>query len=245
MKIGLVIAGIALAGSAAQASTTSFNIGTGGSGEPSLKTIFGNIYGGAFNPVVPGSKNYSNGTVTLTRVDDYFNSLTSTGQQYLNGSTFGTADDNVWSDGTAMLQFDAKYAGNNNTMGWYDNTTNGSIFHPLLGSVPGSSVVTMLSSNFEWGLKSQSGSDTDYWRSNRFANAGNEDHMVSYRVTGVAGGPRWLLAWEDLPLDSSDTDYNDWVGEVSMVTVPLPGSAWMGLAGLGGIVGLRLARRRG
>ena len=71
---------------------------------------------------------------------------------------------------------------------------------------------------------------------------GGNDHMVAFqgdgdtiklpsRPAGVWGPSSFILAWEDLPLGSSDSDYQDMVVYVESVTVPEPGS--MALLGLG------------
>jgi hypothetical protein len=245
MRVQTILAAAlaACGGNSALAGVTAFNPLVGGGAEPSLRSIFGSVYGGSFNQVGV-THNFSNGLVTVSRVDDFFNAINPVGLQMVNGSTFGTADDNKWSDGTVTLRFETKYAANANTLGWYNNNVSSSTFLPLLGSTPGSSTTTTLSSNFEWGLKSVSGSGTQYWQSNKFDNADGMDHFVAYKVTGLAGGTRWLLAVEDLPQGASDFDYNDWVGEIEIV-VPVPAAAWLGLAGLGGFAGLRWLRRRG
>lgn len=236
------VAALVFAGQAF-ADYTSFNPNVGGSGEPGLRTIFGNIYGGTFNPVTPGSLDFTNGTVTLTRVRDFVGGATSaTGINHVNGSTMGMADDSVWADGTVQIRFETKYASNNNTFGWFNNLTAPNTFQALLGTTPGSSTIATLSSNFEWGLQTVGGT-TDIWRSNMFENPGDEDHFITYKVTGLPGGTRWLIAVEDLKFAKSDFDYNDWVGEIE-VLIPLPPAAAIGFAGLGLVALVRSARRR-
>jgi hypothetical protein len=68
--------------------------------------------------------------------------------------------------------------------------------------------------------------------------ANGQDHMVTFQ----AEPNHYFIAWEDLPLSSSDLDYNDMVLEVRFVQpVPLPAGLPLLVSGL---LGLSVLRRR-
>ncbi|HEX2860264.1 MAG TPA: VPDSG-CTERM sorting domain-containing protein, partial [Lacunisphaera sp.] len=90
-----------------------------------------------------------------------------------------------------------------------------------------------------------------YFYSDSNLNAGKKDQLVSYRGPsgglGTVGGQLWdensyLLAWEDLPYDSSDKDYNDMVLMIRVQNHNVPDSgttAVMVISGLAALIGLR------
>lgn len=108
---------------------------------------------------------------------------------------------------------------------------------------------TFSGSNF--GYFMTGGGNTFY--SDYMLNEGTNDHMVAYAGKGdivtIPGNlpstwtpDEYILAWEDLPLGSSDRDYNDMVVMVESVK-PVPEPTTIGLMGLG-ILGLAFGARR-
>jgi hypothetical protein len=71
-----------------------------------------------------------------------------------------------------------------------------------------------------------------------YDNSGGLDQMVTFKIADN----HYLIAWEDRPYNSSDTDFNDFVAEVKFVqAVPVPAALWL----FGSAIGmLRLWRRR-
>lgn len=70
---------------------------------------------------------------------------------------------------------------------------------------------------------------------------GKENHVRTFQI-GDFDDHTYVIAWEDLPLASSDKDYNDLVVEVKGVTVP-DGATTMMLLG-GALCGIGAVRRR-
>lgn len=144
---------------------------------------------------------------------------------------------------TAAAHF-AYYA---QTFGWYTDDGSGGITENELftvtsrGFLDPASNTHALNASGEFGFYDSIGFLT--WYSDPSQNQGMEDHLVVYQVDGFED--TFVLAWEDIPLEMSDMDYNDLVLTVylgSQNIVPEPTS--MLLVGMG-VAGLMVRRIRG
>lgn len=147
--------------------------------------------------------------------------------------------DQIWCDGIAMLTAEAKYAAAGQSFGWNEGGIGSapSDYFEMLTQKDDSAIIPIPTGDFLWGYKP----NDELWWSLNSENENLEDHMVTYFVEGASlyDETIWLIFMEDMPLGSSDLDYNDFVVEISAV-VPEP--ATICLLGLGALALLRKRR---
>jgi Domain of unknown function (DUF4114) len=230
MKMGLILSGgiaLAVAGTAIAApGYTSINPPPGA--ELNHQQILDMVYGGTFG--LSGIRDYTNGTVTATRVAD--NGVGGI-LKILTGNPL-SADDQNWSDGITTVMMEAKYAGDNHDFGWFNDSVPSGFQFLLNTNSIGSSVIVNLSSQFRWGLKNNTTGNT--WtslESDNVASGSSYDQMVTYQVTGLGTGETvWLVFWEDRIHGEfyEDYDFNDAV--IELRAIPAPGTALLALGAL-------------
>jgi hypothetical protein len=224
----------AVGGANAQAGFT--QIGATRKTEATQEQILEHTYGGDF---VANGTNFSNGSVTATRLDD--------------------DNDAVWAKtDISSARTVAAFAKRKQSFGYFGGSSGGE-FQKLFdvsgttgfdvsGSAAGLGSVLDGSIRFGRGEKL-----TKAFSSLSSENRDGRDHMITYKVSGLEGQnePVYLMFWEDKWGKRSDFDFNDLVVEAKGVAgqpllIPLPAAAWSGLgslAGLGMLMGWKRGRR--
>jgi hypothetical protein len=202
-------------------------------GEATQLEIIEQIYGGTF---IQSGVDFSNGVVTLMRVWDQHD-ISNTIDLLLGDPATGA--DQVWTDGIANVTAQAKYAALGQSFGWNTSGTTGAGYVELLteADIGGASVQINVTGDMLWGVNPSSG---DFFWSKDSENGDGFDHLITYKVLGLGVADTvWLQFWEDLPVVTSDFDYNDFVIEIR--AIPEPSTVLLVAAGMVAI-GIRARR---
>ncbi|MBN2561995.1 MAG: hypothetical protein JXQ75_13805 [Phycisphaerae bacterium] len=207
-------------------------------GELGHADILSGIYSGGSFAIQSGGRDYSNGAITATRIDDFgIGGI----MNVVNGVP-GAADDQVFSDGFVQASATAKYSVlPMQSFGCLLGET-GDSYHKLFDvrgygfDVTGSTdLMDAAGLTWRWGHQRRRMTGGFITHSSRPADEMNKDRdwMVTYQITGLDDGwTTWLLFWEDL-FGCGCGDYNDIVVEVRAAPIPAPGAAVLGVVGLG------------
>jgi hypothetical protein len=232
MRKFFVAAALLAASGSAYADYTTVNGPAGG--ELGHGDILSAVYGAT---LLPSGLDFSGGGITATRVQDRIGGLIGA-NLVIAGPNLATQTDQIWQDGTVRVRAEAKFAGDDQSFGWIQNTTNVQNFLFTAGSVPQNASFNV-GGNGEFRLYDDP-SNASLFES-RESNNSNIDHMVTYFITGTTDGiDKFFVFFEDRA--SGDFDYNDLGVELSVV--PLPPAAWAGLVSLAGVGGFGYLRRR-
>jgi hypothetical protein len=191
--------------------------------------VLEHLYGGSFG--VSGS-NFTNGTITATRVDDN--------------------KDNVWF-GNITLKPVASFAVSSQSLGSMAGSSGSGGYQSLFDVNQFGYLNTAASTNVS-GDKYRFVLDSPGTGLRSLSSAGDNatgDQLITYKVNGLGDGKsHYLLFWEDTASARSDHDYNDLVvaatvnGKGGPVAVPLPPAAVAGGALMAGAGLLTMWKRR-
>ena len=208
--------------SAAYAGYTPVSSGGGSSHESILEHVYGGDFVGSGEALSANVFTvFSNGTVTARRVKDFGES----GNLCLLTGDETTSDDDEWTDGIAVAEAQARFAGYSQEFGFDDGNGYVKLFD-ITGSNYNATGGTLaefdLGAIWQWARANDSdgGSPSNLHYSWAGDNADGVDHLVTYHITGIPGLPTttncWMLFWEDLN-GGGDHDYNDLVIELRVV----------------------------
>jgi len=199
-------------------------------GEMNIPQVLGQAYGGTFTQAANGV-DFTNGTVTATRVDD--------------------GADQVFRQpiASAKAVYDPDASAGALTFGYLPGSTGGT-FTPLftetgsMTNVTGSSGALNVGGPYRFAVRRGNNAVASSGNSD---NADGLDRLVTYKISGsgLGSNQNWLLGFEDGA--HPPFDYNDAVAVqtagVGAAAVPLPLAAWTGLSGLFGLGAAGVTRR--
>ena len=223
LALGAAIAGVGVASSA----FAGFSTVNGAAGdEASQQNVLSHIYGGSFGLESDGV-DYTNGTITALRVDDYLPIIGTADNPGVNGT------DQLWKANQVTAEAQAVFAGIPSSPFGYIPGASGGSFSQLFAisgtgyAVTGSGSFSLGNEDFRFAAQNEFGILSSLPSDNK----DGKDHMVTYEVDGLGDSFKtWLLFFDDFGINGnySDFDYQDLVIQVKTVpyssSVPEPGS---------------------
>jgi hypothetical protein len=253
MRSAGVVFACLLVGSICSPSMASFTtINAPAGGENSQAQILSHTYSGTFVPV-PGTLNYTNGTLIATRVEDtYTGNLTPLSPLSVTGNVGN--DDQVWHADFKFVSAEAVFADYNQEFGYFDPTTNA--YTQLITNIGHNYNVTTTSVNISSlsgdTIRWARGGDNGVFSSRISDNPDGVDHMVTYRIDGLSdassGMLTWVLFWEDMKKGQTgaDFDFQDLAVQIKampLVSSPAPEPTAVAALAVAGLFGLGRRRR--
>lgn len=213
----LVVGSVFMTGLSAQAAFTPYNPPP--PWDASFQQVLNATYGGAFNPTGPGNRDWSNGSISLVRVEDIYDINTVPAAPLSPSQNVGN-DDRYWTADFEHAQAEAIWGVYQQKFGYYDGASGGT-YHNLFDvngyayDVTGQADLSGLNGQtIRW---ARAGENRTF-SSDPANNLDSLDHLLTYRVEGLNNGKlTWLLFWEDkFPWEqNADMDYEDLVVQIT------------------------------